>query len=79
MATNALPNVGARIEATRMISYTLDEFEDNPLVLQPGDQGTIVSVDAKKGIADVEWDSDSRKDIKKAVSVNHGPTDFRVL
>ncbi len=77
MATNALPKVGSRIQATAVIPYTLYEFEEHPLVVQPGDQGKVVSVDVKRGVMYLEWDNDPRKDIKKVIYFNE--TNFCIL
>lgn len=79
MHGDGLPKVGSRIETTKAVSYTLDEFADAPLFLQPGDQGTVVSVDTEKHTATVVWDDDPRQDMKKVVSTDRTPPYFRIL
>lgn len=71
MSIDNLPEVGRKIEATKLISYTLDEFEDNPLVLQPGDQGTVTLVNPEKNAIEVEWNNDPNKHLKKAIYTGH--------
>ncbi len=77
MSKRTLPSVGSRIEAMKMISYTLDEFEDNPLIIEAGGQGTVTSVDEASGVILVDWDNDQSKDLKKAIYVNLGATAFK--
>jgi len=79
MPKNTLPCVGDRIEATSLISYTLDEFEDNPLIVESGGQGTVTTVDEASGVILVDWDNDQSKNIKKAINVYLGATDFKIV
>jgi hypothetical protein len=80
-SSTALPRVGQRIEAIRMISWTVEEFEDYPLVVQSGNRGTITEVDESQRRVCVEWDDDEFKHMRKCLSLEGTPESwpFRML
>jgi len=56
-----------RVVATRQISWTLYEFDDCPLVVQKGDQGTVIRVERDNNRIQIEWDKDVFKRLPKAL------------
>jgi len=60
--------VGSWVEATRMISWTLGEFDDCPFVAQAGSLGKIIRHHPKWGIQ-IEWDDDPFKHLPKRLQV----------
>lgn len=62
-----LPRVGERVEATRTISWTIDEFQDYPLVVQLGDRGIVTEVNHRTKHIWVKWDDDKFKHMRKCL------------
>ncbi len=63
-------SMGDIVKAKSLYSWTLHEFDDFPLVVNPGDIGVIVDIDHRKNIICVEWEKDAFKKIKKTISFN---------
>jgi hypothetical protein len=58
---------GDRVEACMDLTWTLDEFEDSPLVLKKGAIGTLIEI--RGHFAYVEWDEDQNKQFRKCLSL----------
>lgn len=56
-----------KVVATRQISWTLYEFDDYPLVVSEGDQGTVTRVERDNNRVQIEWDGDSFKRLPKVL------------
>jgi hypothetical protein len=54
--------------ALRTLSWTIGKFDDYPLIVMPGDKGTIKSTEEATNII-VEWDKDEFKNLNKAVNL----------
>lgn len=78
MSNTTLPKVGQRVEATQLISYTVEEFDDYPLVLQPGERGTIAKYDPKEKRTWIDWDNDQFKHMAKSVGINKEPNTWPI-
>lgn len=64
--------VGSRVAATRQISWTLEEFDDYPLVVVRDDEGTVTQIDQPEHRAFIEWDKDRFKRMRKSVHLLPG-------
>ncbi|HEY4475722.1 MAG TPA: hypothetical protein VJB92_03310 [Candidatus Paceibacterota bacterium] len=62
-----LPAIGQRIKAIKQLTWTIGEFEDFPLIVEPGDQGIVVGIDYSNRNIDIEWDKDEQKHLRKCV------------
>jgi len=60
---------GDRLMALRRISWTLDEFDDYPLIVESGDWATVISVKHSQGRIIVEWDKDEFKHLPKLLNL----------
>lgn len=63
-----LINEGERVEATRSFSWTLYEFDDFPLFVEPGDKGTVKKVNTKEKTVSLFWDKDEFPQIEKGLT-----------
>jgi DNA primase catalytic subunit len=61
-----------------MVSWTVGEFQDYPLVVQSGNRGTIVEVDESQRRVCVEWDDDEFKRMKKYLSLEGAPESWSI-
>lgn len=62
--------IGQRIMALRQLSWTIEKFEDYPLVVTSGDQGIIKKIGNNSNPwIQVEWDKDEFKKIAKSVNL----------
>ena len=59
--------VGDRVEACRLLSWTVDEHDDCPLVVQQGDRGTILLVSDEALY--INWDKDPVKHIPRCINL----------
>ena len=50
--------VGEKVQSTKLFSWTVDEFEDFPLVVEPGQTGIVKEILDKHKIIYVAWDND---------------------
>jgi len=62
--------VGQRLMAINRISWTVDEFEDYPLIIESGDEGVVKIIYKDDGVIQVEWDKDSFKRRPKTLNLN---------
>ena len=60
--------IGDHLLAKQMHSWTLDEFDDYPLVVYPNDRGVVVDIDYKQELIYVKWEKDEFSRMKKAMS-----------
>jgi hypothetical protein len=59
--------IGDRIEACQLISWTLDEYEDHPLIVQQGDRGLICQITNE--VIYIDWDKDQFKRIPRCINL----------
>ena len=59
--------IGDRVEACTLMSWTVNEHEDCPLVVQPGDLGTISQVTAEA--LHIYWDKDAAQHIPRCINL----------
>jgi len=65
---------GNRVEATKLHSWTVEEFDDYPLIVEPGDQGSVDEIlDEEKSVY-VTWDKDEFPHKKKSLSFQEALT-----
>lgn len=55
------------VEATRRISWTLGEFDDYPLVVDPKDRGQVTQIEDHRGAVYVRWNNDPFPKRRKCV------------
>ena len=60
--------VGDRIVSKQIYSWTVEEFDDFPLIVYPGDVGIVVHIDYDREVIYIEWDKDKFKHISKVIS-----------
>jgi len=58
---------GQRVMALRTLSWTLGRFDDYPLVINSGDEGTIKNLEGSQVL--IEWDKDEFKSMAKALNI----------
>ena len=62
---------GDRIIARQLLSWTLYEFDDYPLVVQRGERGTIDRVERDGEDIWIVWDKDQHKEIPKGITLSN--------
>lgn len=60
--------VGDRVEACQLLSWTVDEFEDFPLIVQEGERGKITGIESE--IVYIDWDKDRFKHMPKCINLS---------
>lgn len=73
-----MPEVGQRIEAVELLSWTLDEFEDQPLVIYPGGQGTVSKVFHEEKAVRIVWDEDQHQAVHKLLTLVKEPDNWPI-
>jgi len=58
---------GDRVINIEAMEWTLDEFEDQPLIILPGDKGTIIKIDFETHSIEILWDKDTTPKMKKTI------------
>jgi len=66
---NGVFQEGDRVEACKLLSWTVEEFEDYPLIVQEGGQGTIVEMTGDRVY--IHWDKDRFKHMPKCIILSH--------
>jgi hypothetical protein len=61
-------NIGKPVKATQIFSWTLNEFEDCPFIVYPGDKGLLIDINQQHGLLYVKWEKDEFSQMKKAIS-----------
>lgn len=64
---NSSFQVGDRIEACESMSWTIDEHEDYPLIVQQGDCGTIFQITDE--VLYIDWNKDRFKHIPRRINL----------
>lgn len=65
---------GDRVEATKFHSWTVEQFDDYPLIVKPGDQGQIDEVLSDEECVYITWDKDGFPHMRKSVSFTEALT-----
>lgn len=65
---------GNRIEATKLHSWTVEEFDDYSLIVEPGDQGLVGEILDEEESVHVTWDKDEFPQKKKSLSFREALT-----
>ena len=73
-ATSVFPSIstikkGDRLMALRRISWTVEEFDDYPLVVESGDTATVTFVQDGEGKIGVQFDKDEYPEISKSLNL----------
>jgi len=67
-----------RVKATKLHSWTLDQFDDYPLIIKPGDQGVVNEILDEKECIYVTWDKDEFSNMRKSLSFQEALTLKRI-
>lgn len=59
--------VGDRVEACELMSWTIDEHEDYPLIVQQGDRGILFQISGE--VLYIRWDKDQIKHIPRCINL----------
>lgn len=65
---------GNRVEATKLHSWTVEEFDDFPLIVEPGDQGLVDEISDEEKSVRTTWDKDEFPQKKKSLSFGEALT-----
>lgn len=60
--------VGDRVRARYTLSWTLNHYEDYPLVVEKGELGTITRI--VENLVYIEWDNDMYKKMLKCLDLS---------
>lgn len=66
--------LGNRVEATKLHSWTVEEFDDYPLIVEPGDQGLVSEILDEEESVHITWDKDEFPQKKKSLSFQEALT-----
>ena len=65
---------GDRVEATKLHSWTVEEFDDYPFIVEPGDQGLVGDILDEEESVHITWDKDESPHVKKSLSFREALT-----
>ncbi len=73
-----LPRSGDRVKARIRLNWDVDEFEDFPTTIMPGERGTVTEVVEADRVVYVMWDADEHPHKRKSVFVEGDPSDWPI-
>ncbi len=59
---------GDEVEATKLLSWTVEQFDDYPLIVEPGDRGVIDEIVDEEEYVYVTWENDKFSHMRKSMS-----------
>ncbi|HUS60293.1 MAG TPA: hypothetical protein VMX76_02845 [Nevskiaceae bacterium] len=63
-----------RVEATKLHSWTVEQFDDYPLIIEPGNQGVVDEILDEEECVYITWDKDKFSHMRKSLSFQEALT-----
>lgn len=70
--------LGNRVESTKLHSWTIEEFDDYPLIVESGDRGLVNEILDEEKKVYITWDKDAFRNMRKSLSFREASTLKRI-